>query len=112
MQTKCSNRSRGTLKPGGVLGVVEHRAKPGTSIDVMKKTGYMTEEYVIGLAKQAGLKLEGESEINANPKDTTNHPDGVWSLPPNSRVCQTDGRRRGKRRMRCAIPQPSANRTA
>ena len=77
-----------TLKPGGVLGVVEHRAKPGTSIDVMKKTGYMTEEYVIGLAKQAGLKLEGQSEINANPKDTTDHPEGVWSLPPNLRVCQ------------------------
>jgi predicted methyltransferase len=77
-----------TLKPGGVLGVVEHRAKPGASIDVMKKTGYMTEEYVIGLAKQAGLTLEGKSEINANPKDTTDHPAGVWSLPPNLRVCQ------------------------
>jgi predicted methyltransferase len=76
------------LKRGGVLGVVEHRAKPGTSIDVMKKTGYMTEEYVIGLAKQAGLKLEARSEINANPRDTTDHPEGVWSLPPNLRVCQ------------------------
>ena len=77
-----------TLKPGGVLGVVEHRAKPGTSTDVMKKTGYMTEEYVIGLANRAGLKLEGEAEINANAKDTTDHPAGVWSLPPNLRVCQ------------------------
>jgi predicted methyltransferase len=77
-----------TLKPGGVLGVVEHRAKPGASVDVMKKTGYMTEDYVVGLAKQAGLKLEGESEINANAKDTTDHPEGVWSLPPNMRVCQ------------------------
>ena len=59
-----------TLKPGGVLGIVEHRAKPGASIDVMKKTGYMTEEYVTGLAKQAGFTLEASSEVNANPKDT------------------------------------------
>lgn len=78
-----------TLKPGGVLGVVEHRAKPGTPIDVMKQTGYMTQEYVIGLAKRAGLALEATSEINANPKDTTNHREGVWSLPPNLRLCQS-----------------------
>lgn len=77
-----------TLKPGGVLGVVEHRAKPGTSIDVMKKSGYMTEEYVIGLATQAGFTLDGRSEVKANPKDTTDHPAGVWSLLPNLRVCQ------------------------
>jgi len=77
-----------TLKPGGVLGVVEHRAKPGTSIDVMKKSGYMTEEYVIALAKQAGLTLDARSDVNANPKDATDHPGGVWSLPPNLRVCQ------------------------
>jgi predicted methyltransferase len=76
------------LKPGGVLGVVEHRAKPGTSIEQMKKTGYMTKDYVVGLAKQAGLALDGESEMNANPKDTTDHPGGVWSLPPNLRTCQ------------------------
>ncbi len=77
-----------TLKPGGVLGVVEHRAKPGTPVDVMKKTGYVTEDYVIGLAKQAGLTLEAQSPVNANPKDTTDHPGGVWSLPPNLRTCQ------------------------
>ncbi len=76
------------LKPGGVLGVVEHRAKPNTSVDMMKKTGYVTEDHVIGLATQAGLVLEARSEINANPKDTTDHPKGVWSLPPNLRVCQ------------------------
>lgn len=77
-----------TLKPGGVLGVVEHRAKPGTPIETMKKTGYMTEEYVIGLAKAAGFALDGQSDVNANPKDDTDHPSGVWSLPPNLRVCQ------------------------
>lgn len=70
------------LKPGGVLGVVEHRARPGTPIERMVKTGYMTEAYVIGLAEAAGFKLLEKSEINANPLDTTDHPNGVWTLPP------------------------------
>jgi predicted methyltransferase len=82
------NAFAATLKPGGILGVVEHRAKPGTSIEQMKKTGYMTKDYVVGLAKQAGFVLDGESEMNANPQDTTDHPGGVWSLPPNLRTCQ------------------------
>jgi predicted methyltransferase len=76
------------LKSGGVLGVEEHRAKPGTTIEQMKKTGYMTQEYVVGLAKQAGFVLDGESQVSANSKDTTDHPGGVWSLPPNLRTCQ------------------------
>jgi predicted methyltransferase len=76
------------LKDGGVLGVVEHRAKPGTSIDTMKKSGYVTEDYVIETAQNAGFKLAARSEINANPKDTTEHPAGVWTLPPNLRHCQ------------------------
>jgi len=71
-----------TLKPGGILGVVEHRAKTGTSFERMVKTGYMTEAYVVQLAEQAGFRLLEKAEINANPKDTTDHPDGVWSLPP------------------------------
>jgi predicted methyltransferase len=71
-----------------VLGVVEHRAKAGASLDVMKKTGYITEEYVTSLAKQAGFTLEASSPVNTNSKDTTDHPEGVWSLPPNLRVCQ------------------------
>lgn len=70
------------LKPGGTLGVVEHRARPGTSFERMVKTGYMTEDYVIGLAEKAGFKLVEKSEINANPLDTTDHPNGVWTLPP------------------------------
>ncbi len=70
------------LKPGGTLGVVEHRARPGTSFERMVKTGYMTEAYVIGLAEKAGFKLVEKSEINANPLDTTDHPNGVWTLPP------------------------------
>ena len=70
------------LKPGGTLGVVDHRARPGTSLDAMKESGYLTEALVIELAQQAGFVLDARSEINANPKDTTDHPNGVWTLPP------------------------------
>ncbi len=70
------------LKPGGTLGVVEHRARPGMSFERMVKTGYMTEAYVIGLAEKAGFRLAEKSEINDNPLDTTDHPNGVWTLPP------------------------------
>jgi len=70
------------LKPGGILGVVEHRAKPGTPFERMVKSGYMTEAHVIELAEKAGFKLLEKSQINANPQDSTDHPNGVWSLPP------------------------------
>ena len=70
------------VKPGGVFGVVQHRAKPGTSTDVMRKTAYVTEEQVIAFAELAGFELEARSEINANPRDTKDHPGGVWTLPP------------------------------
>ena len=70
------------LKPGGILGVVDHRAKPGTALQRQIESGYLTEEYVIGLAEGAGFKLAEKSEVNANPKDTTDHPKGVWTLPP------------------------------
>ena len=70
------------LKPGGVLGVVDHRAAPGTSAERMKKSGYLSEETVIAAAQAAGFELEARSEINANPRDTHDHPKGVWTLPP------------------------------
>lgn len=70
------------LKPGGTLGVVEHRARPGTSIDQMKKSGYVTEEYVRKLARDAGFRFVADSPVNANPKDTKDYPEGVWTLPP------------------------------
>ena len=73
------------LKPGSVLGVVDHRAKPGTDIETMKKSGYLTEALVIGLATDAGFVLEARSEVNANAKDDTDHPNGVWTLPPVNR---------------------------
>ena len=76
------------LKPGGILGVVEHRAKPNTSIEEMKTSGYMTEAHVIALAEKAGFVLEEKSEINANEKDTKDHPAGVWTLPPSFRYCK------------------------
>ena len=78
------------LKPGGVLGLVEHRAKPGTSTEVMKKSGYVTEALVIELAAAAGFELEARSEINANPRDTADHPEGVWTLPPSLRLGDKD----------------------
>ena len=73
------------LKKGGVLGVVEHRARPGTSFQRQIDSGYMTETYVIETATRAGFKLAASSDINYNPKDTTDHPGGVWNLPPNLR---------------------------
>lgn len=70
------------LKPGGVLGVVEHRAGPGADTQSMRSSGYVTEAYVVEIAERAGFVLEAASEINANPKDSKDHPKGVWSLPP------------------------------
>lgn len=81
------------LKPGGVLGVVEHRAKPDAGMDVMRTSGYVTEAYVREVAAAAGFEFVGSSEINANPKDPTVHPEGVWTLPPNFRMGDED---RGK----------------
>ncbi|MFD1298407.1 class I SAM-dependent methyltransferase [Lysobacter gummosus] len=68
------------LKPGGVLGVVEHRAK--TDVPADDKSGYVGTAQVIALAEAAGFRLDGKSEINANPRDTKDYPNGVWTLPP------------------------------
>lgn len=78
------------LKPGGILGVVEHRAKPATNLKDMIISGYVTEAHVIKLAETAGFKLDAKSEINANAKDDTLHPKGVWTLPPSLRLDETD----------------------
>jgi predicted methyltransferase len=74
------------LKQGGMLGVVEHRGVAGTEQDPKAKSGYVTEAYVIKLAEKAGFILLEKSDINANPKDTKNHPEGVWTLPPSLRL--------------------------
>jgi predicted methyltransferase len=68
------------LKPGGVLAIEQHRGNPGQ--DPAVKGGYVTEQAVIDAATKAGFKLDGKSEVNANPKDTKDHPFGVWTLPP------------------------------
>lgn len=73
------------LKPGGVLGVIEHRAEPGGDAMQTANTGYVPEQYSIDVATSAGFKLEVKSDINANPKDTKDHPNGVWTLPPRQR---------------------------
>lgn len=78
------------LKPGGILGVVEHRALPGADMEVMRTSGYVTEAYVIEVATAAGFELVGRAEINANASDPTVHPRGVWTLPPNYRLGDTD----------------------
>jgi predicted methyltransferase len=76
------------LKPGGILAVEQHRANPSST--EKPKTGYVTEAYVIDQAQKAGFKLVARSEINANPKDTKDHPFGVWTLPPALRSSDED----------------------
>ncbi len=78
------------LKKGGTLGVVDHRAKPGTTLAANKDTGYLPVDVVIKLATDAGFKLVAQSEINANPKDTKDYPKGVWTLPPSFALKDTD----------------------
>ena len=70
------------LKPGGVLGVVEHRLPASMKQDEKASSGYVHEAYVIKMAESAGFKLAGKSEVNANPKDKADHEKGVWTLPP------------------------------
>jgi predicted methyltransferase len=70
------------LKPGGVLGIVDHRLPESASDERERNSGYIKVSTVRRLAEQAGFRLAATSEINANPKDTTEWPDGVWTLPP------------------------------
>jgi predicted methyltransferase len=73
------------LKPGGTLGIEQHRAAAGKTADETSKQGYLPEAFVIQTVEAAGFKLAAKSEINANPKDTKDYPEGVWSLPPTLR---------------------------
>lgn len=77
------------LKPGGTLGIVDHRANPDVPRDPRGMNGYLQQEFVVELAEAAGFVLEASSEMNANPKDIKNYPEGVWSLPPISRLKDT-----------------------
>jgi predicted methyltransferase len=78
------------LKPNGVLGIEEHRAKADANVDESAKQGYVPEKWAIATIEAAGFKLAGKSEINANPKDTKDHPEGVWTLPPSFRLKDKD----------------------
>jgi predicted methyltransferase len=78
------------LKPGGVLGVVQHRAEPGAVAAVSAKQGYVAESVVRELAENAGLVFEASSEINANPRDSKDHLEGVWTLPPSYGLGEKD----------------------
>jgi len=78
------------LKPGGILGVEEHRGRTDRPQDPKAKSGYVRQDYAIKLVEKAGFKLVGSSEINANPKDTKDHPQGVWTLPPTYRMGDKD----------------------
>lgn len=83
-QTQAAfNQMFAMLKPGGTLGVVEHHLPEDAKGITEAKSGYMKRSSVIGFATKAGFKLAGESQINANPKDSHDYPKGVWTLPPN-----------------------------
>jgi predicted methyltransferase len=84
------NRFFTILKPGGVLGVVDHRLPESRDSADEKKSGYVKVSTVRALAEQAGFVLEASSEINANPRDTADYPDGVWTLPPSLRKGEVD----------------------
>lgn len=71
-----------TLKPGGILGVVEHRWPEDAPDGPQGRNGYVKESLTVRLAEQAGFELVARSDINANPKDTKDYPRGVWTLPP------------------------------
>jgi predicted methyltransferase len=78
------------LKPGGVLGVVDHRGRTDLSQEAQMKSGYVREDVAIALIESAGFRLTARSELNANPKDTKDHPAGVWTLPPTYRLKDQD----------------------
>ena len=81
------------LKPGGTLGIEEHRGRPDQPQDPQAKSGYVRQDVVVGLAQKAGFALADSSEANANPKDTKDYPQGVWTLPPSFRLKDQDHER-------------------
>ncbi|MDH4095638.1 MAG: methyltransferase [Betaproteobacteria bacterium] len=78
------------LKPGGILGVVDHRGRADLPQEAQMKSGYLREDYAVALIEKAGFRLLAASEVNANPKDTKDHPAGVWTLPPTYRLKELD----------------------
>jgi predicted methyltransferase len=78
------------LKPGGVLGIVEHRGNPAVPQDPRAKSGYVNEDFAIRLIEAQGFRLVAKSQVNSNPKDTKDYEQGVWTLPPSYRLGDKD----------------------
>ena len=78
------------LKPGGILGIEDHRARPDQPQDPKAADGYVRQDYAESLIEKAGFTLVASSEMNANPRDTTHWPHGVWTLPPTLAMGKTD----------------------
>jgi len=81
------------LKPGGTLGIVQHRADKGSDPKVTAEKGYVPKSYLINIVEDAGFELDESSEINANLADSKDYPEGVWSLPPSYREKDKDRER-------------------
>ena len=81
---------RRALRPGGILGIEDHRASTRAAQDPKAASGYVRQDYAVALIERAGFALAGSSEINANPRDTTDWPKGVWTLPPTLALGKTD----------------------
>ena len=81
------------LKPGGVLGVVDHRARTDQPAAEQLRLGYVREDVAVAAIEAAGFRLDARSEVNANPRDTKDHPEGVWTLPPTLRLKDRDRER-------------------
>lgn len=81
------------LKPCGTLGVVQHRAAKSADPEASARQGYVPQAHLIGMLEDIGFKLMASSEINANPRDTKDYPEGVWTLPPTYRLGDTDRRK-------------------
>jgi predicted methyltransferase len=78
------------LKPGGILGIEEHRGRNDVPQDPKAESGYVRQDYVVAMAKKAGFVLVDSSEVNANPRDTKDWPKGVWTLPPSLALGEKD----------------------
>lgn len=88
--TRAFKAFHAMLKPGGTLGVVDHRLPETMDTALEKKSGYIKRSTVMRLAQAAGFRLAGESPVNANAKDTHDHPNGVWTLPPSFALKDVD----------------------
>lgn len=88
--TKIYEQAFKALKSGGTFGLVDHRAPEGMSEEDQAKSGYIAQERVVAAVESVGFELVESSEINANPNDTKDHPEGVWTLPPSLRLGDVD----------------------